>query len=200
MDLNGSLTIMYYTIQLYLHEVVLHVDHSPADFTAPYQMGVIQPYEGPEVPTQVLADAVAECITSSQALLNTFLSMEVEVLRSLPVFSYVRVSCAAFVLAKLCLSASSPNSRISGVLDRSSLKVDLYMDRTILHVRDIVGPDRCRVPAIFLALLFKLRQWCLNPEMLEQGEEPELDSDEDTTPESIPNQSRPTRAIEARGS
>lgn len=39
----GFLMLMYHTIRLYLYEVALHVDHSPEDFKAPYQMGGLQP-------------------------------------------------------------------------------------------------------------------------------------------------------------
>lgn len=163
---NGSLNIMYYTVRLYLHEIALHIDHSPEDFQAPYQMGTIHPSHCEDIPTRVLASSIAECVTCSHSLLDTFLDMEVDSLRALPVFSYVRVSFAAFVLAKLCLSASHPDSRIGKVMDRSNLKVERYMDRAIFHVREVVGPKGCRVPAIFLALLFKLRQWCMNPEMI----------------------------------
>ncbi|KAK3700908.1 hypothetical protein LTR37_015711 [Vermiconidia calcicola] len=172
-DMNDSLTTIYYSIRLYLHEVALHVDHSPEDFTAPFQMGPIHQFDGngEQIPTKVLAESVAECITSSHSLLSTFLGMDAEKARALPVFSYVRISYAAFFLAKLCLSAAHRGSRIGKVLDRSSLKVDCYMDRAILHTRAIVGSARCRVPAIFLALLFKLRQWCMNPAMIEQPED-----------------------------
>lgn len=169
---TGAMMIMYYTIRLYLFEIALHVDHSSEDFKAPYQMGGVQPYPiEEEIPTQTLAETVANCIETSHAMLNTFLAMDVEGCRSLPVFSYVRISFAAFVLAKLCLSAAHPRSRIAKVLDRSSLKVESYMDRAILHVRNIVGVKRSRVPSIFLALLFKLRQWCLNPDILDHYED-----------------------------
>jgi len=170
-DINPSGMIMYYTIRLFLHEIALHVDHSPEDFRAPYQMGIIHPSDGEEVPTQVLAESIAECITSSHALLSVFISMDVSKCRALPVFSWVRISFAAFVLAKLCLSAAHPGSRIGKVLDRSSLKVEDFMDRAILHVRNIVGPYRSRIPAIFLALLFKLRQWCLHPYTIKPASE-----------------------------
>lgn len=186
---NGALTIMYYTVRLYLHETALHVEHSPDDFRAPLQMGLLRQYNGPEIPTQTLADAIAECITCAHALCDTFLSMDVESLRGLPVFSYVRVSFATFILAKLCLSLAHPSSRIAQVLDRSSLKVESYMDRMILHVRNIVGPTRCRIPAIFLALLFKLRQWCLNPEMIAQAE-PHVDAEKASSQGSQSNTTR----------
>ncbi|KXT07315.1 hypothetical protein AC578_442 [Pseudocercospora eumusae] len=176
---TGSLLIMYYTVRLYCFEIALHVDHSPEDFRAPYQMGGIQPIEdADEISTQVLAKSVAECITSAHTLLDTFLSMDVESLRALPVFSYVRISFAAFVLAKLSLSAAHPRSRIGRVIDRNSLKVDTFMDRAILHVRNILGSKKSRVPSIFLALLFKLRQWCLTPTLL-INDEPDFRDHED---------------------
>jgi hypothetical protein len=167
-DLTKTLHMMYYAIRLLLFEVALHVDHSPEDFKAPYQMGGIQPTDGEEIPTRALAEAIAESITASHKLLNIFLTMDVEASRALPVFGYVRVSYAAFVLTKLCLSNASPSSRIGKVIDRSSLKAENFMDRAILYVRAVVGPVRCRVPAIFLALLFKLRQWCLSPPKFEE--------------------------------
>ncbi|WPH02653.1 Hypothetical protein R9X50_00551800 [Acrodontium crateriforme] len=166
--MSGSLTIMYNTIRIYLNEIGLHVDHSPDDFKAPFQMGRIHEYDGAEIPSHVLADAIVECITSSHAILDAFLSMEAGSMRALPAFCFVRVSFASFVLAKLSISAASRQSRISSVLDRRSLKVESYLDKMILHVRDNVGPHQCRIPAVFLTLLFKLRQWCLNPEIVEQ--------------------------------
>ncbi|KAI7509659.1 hypothetical protein KC347_g5012 [Hortaea werneckii] len=165
--MNPSLKMMYYTVRLYLHEIALHVDHSPNDFRAPYQMGTVHAYEGEEIPTGVLAETIAQCIQCSHALLDTFLAMDYDSCRALPVFSFVRISYAAFILAKFCLSASHAGSRLGTVLDRSSLKAESYLDRAILHVREIVGPLRCRVPAIFLALLFKLRQWCMHPQLIE---------------------------------
>ncbi|KAF2772393.1 hypothetical protein EJ03DRAFT_307426, partial [Teratosphaeria nubilosa] len=159
-DINPSGIIMYYTIRLYLYEIALHVDHSPEDFRAPYQMGTIAPHPQCEaIPTKVVTEAISECINCSHGLLAAFLAMDANRCRAMPVFSYVRVSFAAFVLAKLCLSASHPASRIGRVIDTSSLQVDSYLDRAVLHVRNIVGTHRTRVPAIFLALLFKLRQW-----------------------------------------
>lgn len=176
-DTTDTIIIMYYSIRIYLHEVALHVDHSPEDFKAPFQMGPVHPWHGAEVPTQILAEGIADCISSAHNLMNTFTDVDPEKGRCLPVFVYVRISFAAFVLAKLCLSAAHQRSRIGMVLDRSSLKVEDFLDRAILHVRAVVGTVRCRVPAIFLALLFKLRQWCMNPQMIEssQGAPPAID-------------------------
>lgn len=169
--MNPSGMMMYYIIRLFLHEVAIHVDLSPEDFRAPYQMGTIRASDGEEVSTQALSESIAECITSSHALLSVFLSMDVNTCRALPVFCWVCVSFAVFILAKLSLSVAHSGSRIGKSLDRSSLKVESFMDRAILHLRNIIGRYRTRIPAIFLVLLFKLRQWCLHLEMIEDESE-----------------------------
>lgn len=163
---NSSLMIIYWTTRLYLNELALHIDHSPEDFKAPYQMGMIHQWDGDDIPTEVLAQTVAECVTCSHELINTFLAVQGD-LRSLPVLSYVRVSYAAFILAKLGLSANHPESQIARVLDSNSLQAQSILDKAILRIQTVLGPSRCRVPSIFLALLFKLRQWCLHPELIE---------------------------------
>ncbi|KAK5125075.1 hypothetical protein LTR08_005515 [Meristemomyces frigidus] len=164
-DLTDSLTVVYYEVRLYLHEIALYEDHSPEDFKAPYRMGALHLSSGQDdnVPTAILADAVTECIECIHALLDTFLAMDVDSLRAVPVVDFIRVSYAAFVMAKLCLSASHSKSRIGNLLSRSSLEVEHYVDRLILHLRDIIGSYRCPVPFVFLALLCKVRQCCMNP-------------------------------------
>lgn len=189
-----SLRLMYYTMRMFLHELALHLDHSPEDFKAPYQMGVIHPSEEEEdVPIKALVESTVDLIQSSHALLDAFLGMRVDKARSLPVFAFVRVSFATFVLAKLMLSSTSKHSKLASVIDRSSLKTELYMDKTILFVRGIVGPHGCRVPAIFLALLFKLRQWCNHPELIQQAAQREPG---DIWPEGYENA---TREMEMQG-
>lgn len=169
-DCSLCLQLNYHTTRLCLYEVALHIDHSPDDFKAPYQMGSVQPREGSaQIPTQPLAEALAEIIDSCHKLLDAFLAPDSSSLRGLPVFCYVRVSLAAFVLAKLTLSSLVPESRIGQLLDRSSLKVDYYLQRVVAHISDIVGKIERRVPAIFLALLFKLHKWCACPELIEQA-------------------------------
>ncbi|KAK6412753.1 hypothetical protein LTR95_017927, partial [Oleoguttula sp. CCFEE 5521] len=165
------LETMYHTIRLFLHELVLHVDYSPEDFKAPYQMGPLQPCDiiG-ALPTKVGVDSIGILTENSHALLELFLSLDPATARALPVFSYVRMSYAVFLLAKLHLSASSKRSKLVSLIDRESLQAEHYMDRAILHVRDVIGEQACRVPSIFLALLFKLRQWCQRPDLIRQAE------------------------------
>ena len=133
------LKIMYFTLRLFLHELALHIDHSPEDFKAPYQMGVIHPCDDREIPIKPVVGAIADLIASSHDLINAFVGMGPDVARFQPIFIFVRVSFAAFVLAKLCLSAYSPESRLAHVIERER-KGD-YLGKTVQvvpHITDAI--------------------------------------------------------------
>ena len=99
------------------------------------------------------------CVSSSHIFLNTFLEMTIETLRALPIFQWVRMVYGAIVLIKLSLSASTPTSEIGKVLDHDSLQVSQYMDKLIVHIMRVLGPDKNRVAAKFLTILMKLKSW-----------------------------------------
>ncbi|KJX97653.1 hypothetical protein TI39_contig475g00013 [Zymoseptoria brevis] len=163
---SEALFMMYYNIRLCLFELVLHIEHSPDDFRAPYQMGLVQLFDSQhvdDIPTQVLAEGIAECISSAHAAIDIFVSMDDDSFRSLTVFDYVRITGSLFVLAKLCLSAVQPHGRIGSALDRTILKVEHYMDRTMSRVRGVLDKHRTRSPVLVLALLSMLQQWCIDP-------------------------------------
>jgi hypothetical protein len=166
-----AVKIMYFTLRLFLHELVLHIDHSPEDFKAPYQMGVIHPYGDRDIPIKSAVQSIADLVSSSHSLIDAFVEMGPEIAFFQPIFVFVRVSFAAFVLAKICLSAYSQHSRLAGVIDHGSLKAEPYVDKLILFVQTVVGPNGRHVPSLFLALLFKLRQWCTHPELVQQAED-----------------------------
>jgi hypothetical protein len=172
-----AVKIMYFTLRLFLHELVLHIDHSPEDFKAPYQMGVIYPCGDRDLPIKPVVQAIAELISSSHSLIDAFVEMGPEIACFQPIFLFVRVSFAAFVLAKLCLSAYSQHSRLASVIDHNSLKAEPYVDKLILFVSRSVGSKGWHVPSLFLALLFKLRQWCTHPELVQQAEDKGSSSD-----------------------
>ena len=166
-----AVKIMYFTLRLFLHELVLHIDHSPEDFKAPYQMGVIHPYGDRDLPIKPVVQAIADLVASSHSLIDAFVEMGPEIACFQPIFVFVRVSFAAFVLAKLCLSAYSQHSRLASVIDHNSLKAEPYVDKLVLFCQTVVGPKGRHVPSLFLALLFKLRQWCTHPELVQQAED-----------------------------
>ncbi len=96
-----SLAIMYHHSFIYLHEMALHVDHPPEDFRPLYQIERLRTVRTGRRATTPYIDAVMQCISSSHSLLEIFLHMDIESLRAIPVFTYIRVSYALFVLLKL---------------------------------------------------------------------------------------------------
>lgn len=196
-DFTVGLKVMYYYARMALYELALHIDHAPQDFKAPYQMGSLCVQQGAELPTKYMVDCIAECIASAHGMMDVYLATDLLTARVLPVLSAVRISFAAFILAKLCLSYVSKESRIASLMDRSSLKAESYMDRMILHVRDVIGPQGCRAPAIFLSLLFKVRQWCANPEMINQIEDEKGFS---TEPDDSPPNDSQSKPLQQAGS
>ncbi len=104
-------------------------------------------------------EAIMTCVSSTHIFLNIFLEMDVKTVRATPIFQWVRIIYGAVVLIKLSLSASTPTSEIGKVLDHDSLQVTQYMDRLLVHVMRVLGPEKNRVAATFLTMLMKLKQW-----------------------------------------
>ncbi|KAJ2983417.1 hypothetical protein NQ176_g702 [Zarea fungicola] len=169
-DSSPTLQMTYYTVRLYLSEVALHVDHLPEDFNVPYRMSHASYSNSSEevIPAKATVDALAELVENSHALLDTFMSIGTNLARALPLGMFVRVSYAAFVLAKLCASAAQERSQLAPLIDLASLQAESYLNRTLLFVRNSIGVNGCRLPAIFLNLLSQMREWCLHPELIGQ--------------------------------
>ncbi|KAI9753349.1 MAG: hypothetical protein M4579_005207 [Chaenotheca gracillima] len=167
-DYAPTLRMTYYTVRLYLCEVALHVDHWPEDFKVPYHMGPVRSCNDQAVPVKPVIEALAELVESSHALMDAFMTIDANIARALPLGMFVRVSYAAFILAKLCTSAVHEHSQLAPLIDVASLHAQSYMDRTLLHVRCAIGVHGSRLPAIFLNLMGQMREWCIHPELVEQ--------------------------------
>lgn len=166
-----TLQMTYYTIRLYLYEVVLHVDHRPEDFKVPYRMGSLPPYETPPtIPVKPTVEGLSDLLESSHALLDAFMGLNANTARALPLGMFVRVSYAAFILAKLCASAALSDSQLAPLIDHDNLNAELYMNKTLLFIRSSIGMNGCRLPAIFLNLMSQMREWCIHPEFALQSD------------------------------
>lgn len=158
-DFSPALRITYHTIRLYLNELVLHIDHSPDNFKAPYRMRDINPSTEIHVPISPAVTAISHLVESSRALLDAFLSIDAVTIRTLPVVYFVRVTFAAFILTVLHTSATSNHSHLAGITDLSDLGAQHYVDKVVLHTRGAIGPNNCRMPAVFYVLLLQIQHW-----------------------------------------
>ena len=163
MCIADSIMVMLHHSNIYLHEIALHADHTPEDFKPLYQVEHLR-LSNAQPTTAASIDSITECIKSAHSLFNVFLNMDLGALQAVPVFTYVQVSYALFILAKLHVSASNSSSKLGDYIDFKSLKLGFYLDATITRLGKVVEQKECKVPIMFLRLLIKFQTWYRNPE------------------------------------
>lgn len=76
-DRLAFLEITYHSNNIYLHEIALHPDHDVEDFKPPFSVAVDE--SKPHTPAGPLTlpyiNAIIQCISSSDSLIETFLNM-----------------------------------------------------------------------------------------------------------------------------
>lgn len=154
-----TLLLHYYYTQLYLHEIGLHDDHPPEDFTPPLKLSKIIAINTLPGSSSTFIESTAISISCAYAFLDIVLNMELQTLRVLPTVNYGRICYALIVLIKIYLSSKSPTSKIGSVLDSSSIKVGFYLRAVAEKLIDAVGREQYRSPYIFLGLVMQLRLW-----------------------------------------
>lgn len=149
-------------INLYMHEVAMHVDHNVEEFKPPFTEEQLR---GPSsLPNQDLLtpahiSALSTCLTSIDGVFDIFLSLPIPVIRSLPIFHFVRVAYAVVVLIKMFFAATTPNSELGKVIDKDNMKVEHYLDRMLETFRATAEDEKSRPAAKFLGVLVMLRTW-----------------------------------------
>jgi hypothetical protein len=164
---TDAITLQYHYTQLHLHEIAMHDDHPVQDFMPPFGLEKIlsiQPY--PRA-TSSYIDSTAISISSAQAFLDILLNMDIDTLRMIPIFNYVRMAYALITLVKLYISSKSPTSPIGAVLDSKSLKVGYYISALMETLIEATGPNECRAPYTFLGMVLRLQGWHTSQEHTE---------------------------------
>ena len=167
---------MYHNMNIYLHEIALHGDHRPEQFKPPYHFENLRSDKDSTGSSMDHLQAIIQCITSSHALIETFLHMDVELLRTLPIFNYVRLSYAIYVLEMLATSHA-----FGSFLNRGSLQINHYSELVIEHLEHVVGPAKCKIPSIFLGLLIRLQAWHRRPGNESTTKAPSLTPSDETS-------------------
>ena len=133
-------------LNLYMHEVAMHVDHNIEEFKPPFtehglrDSGMASRDDSTPLTAAHIA-ALSTCLTSIDGIFEAFLSMEIEVIRTLPVLYFVRISYSVVVLVKMYLAAAKPNSELGKVINKGtfSLLIDhvnwssIFEPRNLLH-------------------------------------------------------------------
>ncbi|KAL9079404.1 MAG: hypothetical protein Q9157_001703 [Trypethelium eluteriae] len=156
-----ALELSYHVCNLYLHEIVMHVNHNIDDFRVPVTeeslKGALKPGEK-LTPTQI--NAITECQNGAFGILDSYCGMQWETVRSLPMFLYfVRIVYAFVILLKLYFAATDPESEIGKLIDPKRLRIEEYLDKVNDQIKPIATSETYRPYAKVLFILNKLREW-----------------------------------------
>lgn len=157
-----SLEMTGHVVDLYMHEIAMHVDHNVEEFKPPYNEETIQGLVNPpksEVLTTTHVRALSQCLVAIDGVFDVFLKHSVEVLRCLPVANFVRVAYAVVVLIKMSLAASHTESGIGKIFVQSELKVEQRLDGLIHLFSGAAAGEKSRPSSKFLMVLVMLKTW-----------------------------------------
>jgi hypothetical protein len=151
-----------HVVNLYMHEVAMHVDHNVEEFKPPFTEDTFRGtgdsgHEMTLTPTHI--SALSACLTSIDGIFDTFLQFDVETIRCLPVANFVRVAYAVVVLIKMYFAAAIPNSELGKVINKDHMKVEQYLDGLVDLFRASAAEEKSRSSAKFLMVLLMLKTW-----------------------------------------
>ena len=138
---------------------MLHQYFRPEDFRPPYSFELLRAPKNRNGNADPHLDSILQCVMSARSLVETFLHMDVRSLRTSPIVNYIRFSYAFFVLEMIASSFGTSSHNHSVFLNRESLQLEHYSSLVIKHLTAVVGPARCKVPALFHNLVLRLRAW-----------------------------------------
>jgi len=151
--ITPSLAMHYYQNKIFLQEFAMMVKNAD-DFQPPQLFNTRTARTKPI--SAASANAIMIVIESAHLLLEAMLSMPDDVMKSLPVICYVRMSYSVVLLIKLSAAATAPNSELGKILDVESLRVDHYLKAIIARLKNIAD---YRVAHKFMQIVVKVAMW-----------------------------------------
>jgi len=149
-----------HVVNLYMHEVAMHVDHNVDEFKPPFTEDTLRGVgEEPDSLTQAHIDALSICLKSIDGIFETFLNFDVDTIRCLPVAHFVRVAYAVVVLIKMYFAAATPNSELGKIINKDNMKVEQYLDGLVDIFKASAAEEKSRPSAKFLMVLIMLKTW-----------------------------------------
>ncbi|RDL36804.1 Zn2 DNA-binding protein [Venustampulla echinocandica] len=156
-----DLKLTEHVVNLYMHEVAMHVDHNVEEFKPPFTeenlRGVGE--REPDMLTSAHINALSTCLTSIDGILENFFKFDTETVRCLPIFNFIRVAYAVVVLIKMYFAAATPNSELGNVINKDNMKVEQYLDMLLEIFKAAAAEEKSRPAAKFLMVLIMLKTW-----------------------------------------
>jgi hypothetical protein len=158
-DVDPTLRLTEHVTNLYLHEIALHKDNGSADLQPPFLEESISSAPGgkgsaPVGPAHI--GALGECLTATHGILDTILSIPLDVLLTLPVIfcesfschshflltciSGVRAIYAIVCLMKMWVSVTS-SKEVGSIIKKEELELETYTEQLVTMFNAIVSRD-----------------------------------------------------------
>lgn len=148
------------TLNLYMHEIATQTEHIDDLSKPPTTNGAREPTPVVDMSlTPAHVSALSSCLTAIDGIFEVFFTMDVESIRCLPVFNFVRVAYAVVVLIKIWHTASNPKSDLGTVIDKNNMNVDRDLARLIQVFEATAAEEKSRPAGKFLAVLLHVRGW-----------------------------------------
>ncbi|OAA39271.1 Zn(2)-C6 fungal-type DNA-binding domain protein [Beauveria brongniartii RCEF 3172] len=172
--MQATLRIAFDLLKLYMHETVLHADNfgdDDDDNDNDNGLGASSSLSASQQQQHHVDDfddeARTACLAAINGIFATFLALDVESIRCLPVFNFVRVAYAVVVLLKMYFSASASSASSASL--RESMRVQEHLDALLDKFRLTAKEDKCRPASKFLVVLAMLRSWFVKQGRTEGG-------------------------------
>ena len=158
---HPELKFFEHVASLYLHEIALHFNHNIEDFKLPFTEESLKSVNNSsETLTQHQMAALEACRKAAHGMLDTFLSLDVETVKSLPMLIYfVRCTYALVVLIKMHVAITTPGSEISKIMSAEDVRVDFYVDSLISKFSHVASEQEFRPHPKILRILSVLKDW-----------------------------------------
>ncbi|EPE28035.1 Zn2/Cys6 DNA-binding protein [Glarea lozoyensis ATCC 20868] len=159
---TADLKLTEHVVNLYTHEVAMHVDHNVEEFKPPFTEESIRSSvseRSSDKLTPAHISALSSCLMAIDGIFENFFSYDVETIRCLPIYLFVRVAYAVVVLIKMYFAAATPNSELGNVINKDNMKVEQYLDTLVDIFKASAADEKSRPSAKFLMVLIMLKTW-----------------------------------------
>ncbi|PTB72111.1 hypothetical protein M440DRAFT_1465841 [Trichoderma longibrachiatum ATCC 18648] len=157
--IHEPMIIHYHMVLISLHEPAFYDGHDMQDFRPPYRLRPLPLVKSLENSDSItIANSLAQCVSSAQVVINTFLSIPTNTLRVMPVIVYTRITYAAVTLIKFDVSARMPHS-VACMLDDIQLSPKVLLLQLLEKLSEAAGSENLVVPAVFRGALARMTRW-----------------------------------------
>ncbi|KAH0543555.1 hypothetical protein FGG08_002116 [Glutinoglossum americanum] len=159
---SSALKLCIHAVNLYMHEIAMHIDHDGDDFRPPFIEATFSKESGKGetgLLTTARISALTACLTSIHDCFRIFLSFDSTTMRCIPIYNFVRMAYAVVALIKMYLAASAPNSELGKIFKKEEMKVEYYLDALLDILRATADDDKYKPAAKFCMILLMLKTW-----------------------------------------